>query len=271
MSPTQFFIRSLQDSDPTLRQEWSETNPIGVSASSTIIGANSRKSHGLLTIPAACHLEWNVFLSGLDEILLLGDDAYPLSTQYYAGTVYPEGYRNMDHFTLVPFPTWIFRVEDLVLAKSLILLRAAPIVLIRYQILEGDEHWVRFEVRPLIAVRQNGCLSREKTVRLGAPVMLENGGVYVSTLAPAVSTSSLFFHHNAAIADRGTKWYRAVCYPEDQKLELEFEEDLYSPFRLQYTFLREREAFLCASNVYQQAPDFSAWVEKEENRRLKSA
>ena len=251
-----------------IRQEWFEVNQLGVYASSNLVCAHTRRHHGLLVIPFHS-LKWNVFLNQLDETVLIEDQAYPLATQFYQGTVCPEGYRNMERFALTPFPTWVFRIEDIVLAKSLILLYEEPTVLVRYQILNGDENWVRLEIRPLISIRKGNHLTDRKSALYGAPVMLESGSIYFSGLAPNSLTSSIFFYHNAAVLDRSGKWYRSVYYSEEQKQGLEFEEDLYSPFRLQYSFLRDREAYLCVSARHRGETNFASLILEEESRRAK--
>src|SRR5215467_10280649 len=45
----QFNKETCRDLDAALRREWLETNGIGGFASSTIIGLNTRRYHGLLT------------------------------------------------------------------------------------------------------------------------------------------------------------------------------------------------------------------------------
>ena len=50
-----------------LQKEWIITNGIGGFASSTIIGANTRKYHGLLVVPIIPPARRRLILSKLDE------------------------------------------------------------------------------------------------------------------------------------------------------------------------------------------------------------
>ncbi|MBI1977978.1 MAG: glycogen debranching enzyme N-terminal domain-containing protein [Candidatus Omnitrophica bacterium] len=242
-----------------LRREWLETNQFSGYASSTILGANTRRQHGLLVAQLKPPLGRYMLLSSVEEILYIDDVAYPLSTQLYGDSVCPDGYRNLSEFNLLPFPTWVYRVEDIVLTKSIIFLNEEQTVIIRYQLVEGDDTLVRLEVKPLTAFRhvqdltyQNGRLSTELGVS-----------------SNRVRFAGLYFHHDAAILDQSGSWYCRVYYPEEKCQGLDFEEDLYAPFRLVYTFSEDREVFLCTSLEDREVVPFSELVLKEEERRYR--
>ena len=257
MKGISFDSKICQDLDQALKKEWLETNQFGGSASSTIICANTRRYHGLLIAQLKPPLGRFVMLSGIEEILFIDETTYPLSTQLYPNTVHPEGYRNLNQFSLLPFPTWIFQMEDLILAKSVILMHDEQTVLVRYQILAGDEHLVRLELKPQTAFRDCNSLAYHNG-RLNTNIESSFGRIRLA---------GLFFYHNAAIVDQSGSWYRQVQYPEEKKLNLDFEEDLYSPFRLVYTFLKGREVFFCASIEDYKTVDFQMFVAREEDRR----
>ena len=122
-----------------IKREWYQTNELGGFAASTILSLNTRRDHGLLVASLRPPLGRYVLLSGLDETLYIDDAAYPLSTRIQANTIYPNGFLYLDQCSLEPFPSWIYSVEDLLLGKSVVLLRGEQTVLIRYQILSGDE------------------------------------------------------------------------------------------------------------------------------------
>ena len=82
--------------------------------------------------------------------------------------------------------------------------------------------------------------------------------------------AGLFFYHDAAIVDQAGSWYRRIQYPEEKRLGRDFEEDLYAPFRLIYTFLKGREAFFSASLENCKQIDFRSLIVREENRRTQS-
>ena len=69
-----------------LKKEWIITNGIGGFGSSTVIGANTRKYHGLLIAPLAPPGRRYLILSKLDESIDIGNKKYKqfkVSFSYY--------------------------------------------------------------------------------------------------------------------------------------------------------------------------------------------
>ena len=64
-----------------LTKEWIITNGLGGFASSTIIGANTRKYHGLLIAPLTPPARRYLILSKLDESIHIEDNKYDLYTK----------------------------------------------------------------------------------------------------------------------------------------------------------------------------------------------
>ena len=62
-----------QHFDLTIQKEWLETNGIGGWASSTIIGVNTRRYHGLLVAATQAPVSRMVLVSKIDETILLND------------------------------------------------------------------------------------------------------------------------------------------------------------------------------------------------------
>lgn len=222
-----------------LAREWATTNPFGCSACMSILSIPTRRRHGLLIPACGESSEPPACLKNVDEQLLISDCAYPLSSHLYAKTIHPEGYLNLDEVIFSPFLTWVYRVEDILLSKTFIMASGYPAVFLRYQILDGDPDSVRLELRPMLT--QNN--------RDGAEILSakeKNGGKV--TIQSKSGQPSMCFYHNAAIVDREPVFYRKIFYPADQKEGLDVvEEDLWSPFRLGYIFMRSQIVYLAAS------------------------
>src|SRR6202158_2105287 len=88
------------------RREWLETNGLGGFASSTIIGLNTRRYHGLLTAATKPPVGRIVMLSKLEETLVIDGRRYELSANQYPGTIHPQGFRPQTGFRLDPFPVF---------------------------------------------------------------------------------------------------------------------------------------------------------------------
>jgi glycogen debranching enzyme len=73
----QFKRKTCGDLEPALHREWLETNGLGGFASSTIIGLNTRRYHGLLVAATKPPVGRLVLLSKLEKTLLIDLSAYP--------------------------------------------------------------------------------------------------------------------------------------------------------------------------------------------------
>src|ERR1700688_2745546 len=100
----QFERETWSDLEVALRWEWLETNGLGGFASSTIIGLNTRRYHGLLVAATKPPVGRLVLFSKLEETLVLGGQRFELSSNQYSGAVHPQGYRYAESFRAHPFP-----------------------------------------------------------------------------------------------------------------------------------------------------------------------
>ena len=83
-----FERETWRDLEAALRREWLETNGLGGFASSTIVGLNTRRYHGLLvaaTKPPGGRL---VLLSKLEETLLIDGRRFNLSVNRHPGVIH---------------------------------------------------------------------------------------------------------------------------------------------------------------------------------------
>ena len=86
---TSFDQSECQNLKNALAKEWLETNGLGGFASSTIIGANTRRQHGLLIASLRPPVERHVLLSKLEERVVIDGHESSICTNLYPGTVFP--------------------------------------------------------------------------------------------------------------------------------------------------------------------------------------
>src|SRR6267142_6076783 len=86
------------DVERASRLEWLETNGIGGFASSTIIGLNTRRYHGLLIAATQPPVGRMLLLSKVEETLVVGADRYELSANRYPGVMHPRGFEYLKEF-----------------------------------------------------------------------------------------------------------------------------------------------------------------------------
>src|SRR5438067_10550064 len=105
--------------DLSLSREWLETNGLGGFASSTLIGLNTRRYHGLLIAALTSPVGRYVLLSKLEETLIVHGERFELSANQYAGALHPQGYHYLTRFRLDPFPVFTYTVADVEVEKSI--------------------------------------------------------------------------------------------------------------------------------------------------------
>ena len=245
-------------------REWLETNGIGGFASSTIIGLNTRRYHGLLVAATKPPVGRMVLLSKLEETLVLDGERFDLSANQYAGTIHPNGYIYLESFHAKPFPQFTYRVAGVQIEKSVLLVSGQNSVVVRYQV-SGDfgGRKCSFEIRPLVAFRDyhstthaNDSINRKVQERAG-----------IATIAPYGDLPCLHFAHNAEALDASGFWFYNFYYERERERGLDFQEDLYSPFSLHFDLAKTACPAVIASIEEHAIQDAGALGTLEVDRR----
>ncbi|HLK33099.1 MAG TPA: glycogen debranching enzyme N-terminal domain-containing protein, partial [Terriglobales bacterium] len=176
-------------------REWLETNGLGGYASSTIIGLNTRRYHGLLVAPLTPPGGRFVLLSKLEEVVEIGVRQLALSVNQYPGAVHPQGFQHLVSFRLDPFPIFTFRLGNAEIEKSVFMVQGENTTVVQYSFRKGIpcESEIKLRVRPLIAFRdyhstthQNDALDRRLSERQG-----------LVAVQPYVGLGAMHFAHDA--------------------------------------------------------------------------
>lgn len=120
-----------------LKKEWVITNGIGGYASSTIIGANTRKYHGLLVAPLMPPGNRQVILSKLDESISLGEKEYNLYTNVCDNYI-SDGYKKLVSFEKDYIPIFTYEVENILIKKYICMDYGKNTVVVYYNIKNTD-------------------------------------------------------------------------------------------------------------------------------------
>lgn len=247
-------------------REWLETNSIGGFASSTIIGLDTRRYHGLLTAATKPPVGRKVLLSKLEETLVIDSARFELGTNQYQGAIHPRGFLYLNSFRLDPFPVFTYRVEGIQIEKSVFLVHRENTVVIRYSLV-GDPgtRSCTLEVRPLVAFRDfhntthaNDGIRREVETVPGR-----------ATITPYPDLPSLYFAHNAKSIDPAGFWFYNFEYERERERGLDSLEDLYSPFLLRFELRKDARAVIIASTDQHEASEAEPLAQQEKDRREK--
>ncbi len=217
-----FDRETLNDFSKAIHLEWIETNGLGGYASSTVIGANTRRYHGLL-VSSGQGLERFVLLSKLEEFLICQGMRYDLSCNQYRETIHPGGYLLLSGFDRHPFPTFTYEIEKIRLKKEIFMSYGEETTVVLYTLLTPGQ--ARLHIRPLIAFRDYHSLTRENPV-LDPTVTVQEGKI---SLHPYPGMPTLSFHFEKGSFSGPPYWYRDFLYRQERERGLEDIEDLFSP------------------------------------------
>jgi predicted glycogen debranching enzyme len=238
-------------------------------ASSTIIGLNTRRYHGLLVAATKPPVGRALLLSKLEETLVIGDSRYELSANQYPGTIHPEGYRYLNNFRLDPYPIFTYEVAGIILEKHVCMLHGENTIVVQYKISGKAKNnaVIRLELCALIAFRdyhstthENGAINPE--VRT-AP---EHASV-----TPYPGMPTLHFAHNAESVATPGNWYRHFQFEKERERGLDFEEDLFNPCTFAFVLSEKKTVTVIASTEVRNVANADGLLKAEVKRRASVA
>ena len=257
----------LRDLGATRSREWLETNGIGGFSSSTVIGLNTRRYHGLLTAATKPPVGRLVMLSKLEETLVINGRRYELSANQYPGVVHPQGYNYQTGFRLDPFPGFTYEVGGLKLEKSVFMVHGENTTVVQYRLGQpaNAAQETKLEIRPLIAFRDYHSTTHENGA-LNPSIETESGLV---TCRPYSDLPPLHLAHDTADIEEAGFWYRNFQYAIEQERGLDFAEDLFSPCAFTFDLTKKSSVSIIASAEKRDASQAESYRQNEIARRVR--
>jgi predicted glycogen debranching enzyme len=214
--------------DSALRREWLCANHLGGYASSSILGLNTRKYHGLLVAAMTPPVRRMVILSRVEEFVRRDGWTYPLCNSEYPGVIHPTGHQSLRAFDTDPCPRWAWQADGWTVEKQLRLLDAQNTVCLTY-VLVGADRPVELELSPLFALRPIHELMYQWNGRLRTESV--RGGKHIPATA---RTPEVFFSCDGRFEERGA-WYLNSIYRREQERGYAGLEDLWTPGVIRWT------------------------------------
>src|SRR5215472_7803615 len=259
-------LEDCRNLDTAVSREWLETNGLGGFASSTVIGLNARRYHGLLTAATKPPVGRLVLLSKLEEALVIDERRYELSANQYPGVVHPQGYNYQAAFRLDPFPVVSYEVDGVKLEKTVFMVQGENTTVVQYHLStpEAGANDIKLELRPLIAFRDYHSTTHENSA-LNPNIETEPGLV---TFRPYSDLPSLHLAHDSADIDKAGFWYRSFQYAIERARGLDFSEDLFSPCAFTFNLIRKPMVSIIASTERRDVNQAETYRRNETNRRV---
>jgi predicted glycogen debranching enzyme len=218
---------SLKNTTPDFAElaskEWLLTNGIGGFAASTVIGANTRRYHGLLTAALQPPTARTLMVSKVEECIVFNRDcAFGLSSNQYPGAVYPQGYQYFRFFERKPLPRVKFEAHGHHLLKTIFMVHGSNTTVVEYEN-TGDTTY-KLRLTPLFAHRDYHGLMREQA-HFDYWMQREKNHrkLYAHFGAPA-----LYFSFSDGEFSEARQWFRNFEYVREQERGLDYREDAFS-------------------------------------------
>ncbi len=258
----QFDQSRTQNLSAALRLEWLETNGLGGWASSTIIGAHTRRYHGLLVAAHRPPVGRAVLLSKLDETIEFRKERIELGTNLFPGAIHPEGYQYLQSFSKNLFPTFIYETAGVRLQKIIAAVNGENTTLILYEVLEAPSAF-ELKLQPFMAGRDYHSLMHANQA-INRDVTFENG-ILASALYENLPGLYLFVPNSTFAIN--PQWYYRFEYPLEKYRGQDFQEDLFTPGTFMCRLKAGDKLGVIASTTAPAGRDAFDLFQTEKNRR----
>jgi len=258
-----------RDIERALGLEWLVTNGLGGYASSTIVGANTRRYHGLLVAAPSSPRERLVLLSKVDEELESDGVPYYLGTnEYTPATIHPCGFVHLEEFRLEDgLPVWTFCGGDWEVEKRLWMAYGQNTTYLSYT-LSHAPHPVTLTLRPLVNYRNFHHETKGRVDWDFLRVESDERGccilrAFEGAIPYALRTVPQMEHIPTGV------WYWNFLHRRERERGLDYTEDLYAPGVLRRTLNPGETILVVASSETPGAVDMNGprVLENERARR----
>lgn len=227
MDYIKFDKSKLVNLEYSLNREMLRSNRAGSYASTTIIGCNTRKYHGLLvTHQPQLDGGMHVLLSMLDETIIQHDHEFNLAIHKYKGEKFsPRGHKYVTDFNIDTNLRITYRVGGVVFTKEMLFAGVSDSIIIKYTLVDAHSPTkVRF--RPFLAYRNIHALSKANNdverrydpIPNGIKVRMYQGYPYLHL---QFSRPNEYVH--------APDWYYDFDYMREKARGYDSLEDLYTP------------------------------------------
>jgi len=249
----------------SLTREWLETNGMGSYAASTIVNCHTRRYHGLLVVNLGGKRGRYVLLSKLEDSLRIEDKEYFLSCHKYPGLFFPGPQICLENFATRAYPIFTYRIGELTVVKSLLLLYQRNTVMVRYEIKHAPPS-LTLQIRPFFAFRDFHALKKADPALKGEPEILEKGVFF----KPYIDLPGLYLQMDQVFRFRYEPlWYYNFEYEEEKNRGYDWHEDLFTFGLFEITPKKGKSLYFTASLEEIREKENYLWFKEAKRRKRK--
>jgi len=224
-------LDDIRNFETSIRKEWVLTNGLGGYSSSTVLGINTRKHHGLLVVAFNPPTGRHVLLEKLDEEIIFEDKTLPIHSNEFQQGIFPNGIDYLQKFRLSPFPYFRYNVEGIEIHKRLFMLHGKNALITIYEVFNPHLKSIRFNVFPRLNLRHfHSVTEREKLSWSYVQTPFSNG-VFLKNEKPKIF---LAIGTKEGEYKALEKWIDEILYRTDASRKEKALDDYYQPGKLQF-------------------------------------
>ena len=204
--------KDLVSLEENLQKEWLLTNGIGGYASSTVLGINTRKYHGLLISALNPPGYRTVHLEKIDEDITINNQTYRFGANEFKDIIYPKGFRSLKEFSINPFPTFIYSNSVVEIKKNIFMPTKKNAVILIYNIINKSSKTAKIKLFPLVNSRNFHKISNNNLKPLQYTQIQNENSVVLSFCNPK-STLAIFSTKGKFI--KNTNFIQNIYYRQE--------------------------------------------------------
>lgn len=225
--------------EEAIQREWIITNGIGGYASSTIVGANTRKYHGLLVAPFTPPGNRNLILSKLDESVEIDGKTYDLYTNICKNYI-SDGYKKIIAFEKEYIPIFTYKVENIIIKKFICMEYGKNTVVVYYYIKNQDSQ-TKLTLAPVVNCRNFHGTNTKEWIDLTQDISKNK----VKMVVDRQAQHPIYMHmSDGTYMKHEGDMFRGMYYLEEEKRGQGAEENHVVPGRYEITLEPNEEKYV---------------------------
>lgn len=247
-----------------IKREWIITNGLGGYCSSTIIGANTRKYHGLLVVPLTPPARRHLILSKLDESIQTDGKKYNLYTNMCKNYI-SDGYKYLQSFKKDYIPVFEYEVAGINIKKSICMEYRKNTVVLVYEIKNNDKDSI-LTLAPIMNLRDFHTVTANYEFDLRQNINKNKVKIVINRQSETPIYMNLT---NGKYIKHENDKFNNMYYIEEEKRGMAAEENLIVPGRYEIELAPNEEktiTFVCSLEENIEEIDGKEIIKKEISR-----
>ena len=244
-----------------ITKEWLITNGIGGYASSSILGINTRKYHGLLVAPLTPPARRFVILSKVDESIEIEGKQYNIYSNICENYI-SEGYKYQESFEKEYMPIFTYKVANIKISKIICMEYGKNTVCILYKI-KNDGPKAKFTVTPIMNFRDFHTMNTNHEFRLNQEIRNNKVKVQIDDFS---NNPVYLYMSKGTYIEHYNDTFRNMYYIEEEKRGFFPEENHTVPGRFEIEVPAESTveySFICSLEENIEEIDVKKVINKE--------